>query len=253
MLGSVFSIEATARPGHTAEEIEKAIDEQVAKLRDGGPEANEVERARNVIETRIVQGLENLGGFGGIADRLNTYNHYLSDPGYLPKDIQRYRDVTPATREGVRAGTTGADGSRRRLRSARPAGSRRAGPDAEASEGCGRERARSRSTPTKRGARIRRRPPRRVRFKCRCRNRSCSPNGLTVLVNERPDLPIVSERLVVKTGSGCEPDRQTGPGEFHRGDARRRQREPFGAADRRSRSPSSVARCRRRRRWMRRR
>ena len=81
MLGSVFSIEATARPGHTAEEIEKAVDEQVAKLRDGGPEANEVERARNVIETRIVEGLENLGGFGGIADRLNTYNHYLSDPG----------------------------------------------------------------------------------------------------------------------------------------------------------------------------
>jgi zinc protease len=100
MLGSVFSIEATARPGHTAEEIEKAVDEQVAKLRDAGPEANEVERARNVIETRIVEGLENLGGFGGIADRLNTYDHYLSDPGYLPKDIQRYRDVTPASVKG---------------------------------------------------------------------------------------------------------------------------------------------------------
>src|SRR6476660_9882771 len=97
MLGSVFSIEATARPGHTAEEIEKAVDEQVAKLRDAGPDANEVERARNVIETRIVQGLENLGGFGGVADRLNTYNHYLADPGYLPKDIQRYRDTTPAS------------------------------------------------------------------------------------------------------------------------------------------------------------
>jgi len=71
MLGSVFSIEATARPGHTAEELEKAIDEQVSKLRDGGPEANEVERARNVIETRIVQGLENLGGFGGVAQSLS--------------------------------------------------------------------------------------------------------------------------------------------------------------------------------------
>src|SRR6266699_2110976 len=97
MLGSVVSIKATAQPGHTAEEIEQAIDEQMAKLRDAGPEANEVERARNVIETRVVQGLENLGGFGGVADRLNTYNHYLSDPGYLPKDIQRYRDITPAS------------------------------------------------------------------------------------------------------------------------------------------------------------
>src|SRR6185503_18978240 len=73
------------------------IEEDLAKFRESGPEANEVERARNVIETRTVQGLENLGGFGGVADRLNTYNHYLGDPGYLPKDIQRYRDVTPAT------------------------------------------------------------------------------------------------------------------------------------------------------------
>src|SRR5215475_2261214 len=100
MLGSVFSIEATARPGHTAEEIEKAVDEEVAKLRDAGPDASEVDRARNVIETRIVEGLENLGGFGGVADRLNTYDHYLGDPGYLPKDIQRYRDVTPASVKG---------------------------------------------------------------------------------------------------------------------------------------------------------
>src|SRR5262245_62084807 len=81
MLGSVFSIEATARPGHTAEELEKAIDEQVTKLRDAGPDANEVDRARNVIETRMVQGLENLGGFGGVADRLNEYNQYLGDTG----------------------------------------------------------------------------------------------------------------------------------------------------------------------------
>ena len=54
-------------------------------MREAGPEANEVERARNVIETRIVQGLESLGGFGGVADRLNTYNHYLGDPG-LPAE-----------------------------------------------------------------------------------------------------------------------------------------------------------------------
>ena len=32
MLGSMFQIEATARPGHTAEELEKAIDEELATL-----------------------------------------------------------------------------------------------------------------------------------------------------------------------------------------------------------------------------
>ncbi len=32
LLGSVFSIEATARPGHTAEELEKAIDEELGEV-----------------------------------------------------------------------------------------------------------------------------------------------------------------------------------------------------------------------------
>jgi zinc protease len=96
-LGSVFQLQATARPGHTAEELEKAIDEELSKLRDAGPDQAEVDRARNVLETRTIQGLETFGGFGGVANRLNLYNHYLQDPGYLPKDLQRYRDVTPAS------------------------------------------------------------------------------------------------------------------------------------------------------------
>ncbi len=97
MLGSVFQIEVTARPGHTAEELEKAVDEELNVFRTTAPDIAEVERARNTIETRIIEGLETLGGFGGVADRLNAYNHYLGTPDYLEKDIQRYRAVTPAT------------------------------------------------------------------------------------------------------------------------------------------------------------
>ena len=195
MLGSVFTIEATARPGHTAEELEKAIDEELDRFRDGGPEANEVERARNVIETRIVEGLENLGGFGGVADRLNMYNHYLGDPGYLPKDIERYRDVTPASGEGVRAGAARADSSRRRSRqcpvsrtSARrwpPRRSRKSRPGTGA-ESINADEAWRNDPPKAAEAR--------AAADAACRSRSCSPNGLTVLVNERPGLPVVSER-----------------------------------------------------------
>src|SRR5262245_53539466 len=100
MLGSIFNIEVTARPGHSAEELEKAIDEELNKFRLAGPQQAEVDRARNVIETGIIERLENLGGFGGVADRLNMYNHHLGTPDYLSKDIQRYRDVTP---ESVKA------------------------------------------------------------------------------------------------------------------------------------------------------
>src|SRR4029453_11702361 len=67
------------------------------RFRESGPQQAEVDRARNVIETQIVEGLENLGGFGGVADLLNRYNHFLGSPDYLSKDIQRYRDVTTAS------------------------------------------------------------------------------------------------------------------------------------------------------------
>jgi len=96
LLGSVFEITSTAKPGVKLEELEQAINDEVAKLRADGPTQAELDRARNVIETRIIGGLERLGGFGGVADRLNQYNHYLGDPGYLPKDIERYNRATVA-------------------------------------------------------------------------------------------------------------------------------------------------------------
>jgi zinc protease len=39
--------------------------------------------------------VERLGGFGGKADVLNLYETMLGDPGFLPRDIARYRAVTP--------------------------------------------------------------------------------------------------------------------------------------------------------------
>jgi zinc protease len=97
MLGSIFQIDVTARPGRTLQELEQAIDEELASLRSSPPSAAEVEQARNVIETNIIGGLERLGGFGGVADRLNSYNHFLGTPDYLQKDIERYRAVSPSS------------------------------------------------------------------------------------------------------------------------------------------------------------
>jgi len=60
----------TARPGHTAEEIEKAIDEELAAFRKDVLHP-QLERAQNGFETHTIQGLQRSEGFGGIADRLN--------------------------------------------------------------------------------------------------------------------------------------------------------------------------------------
>ena len=241
-LGSVFQIDATARPGHTADELEKAIDEELALFRQSGPDPTEVERARNVIETRTVQGLETLGGFSGLANRLNSYNHFLGDPGYLAKDIQRYRDVTPDVGEDLRRAAARAERARRGSRRARHAEPRCAGSDAEAGGDDRQARAPSRSTPTKRGATSRPRPGRRVRCSSRSPTSFQLPNGLTVLVNERPGLPIVSASLVVKTGSDANPADKPGLANFTAAMLDEGTAIAVGAADcRRGRVPGRIA------------
>ena len=94
LLGSVFELQATAKPGVKLEDLQKAIDQELDRLRSQGPTQAELERARNLTETQMISGLERLGGFGGLADRLNQYNQFLHDPGYLPKDLDRYNRAT---------------------------------------------------------------------------------------------------------------------------------------------------------------
>src|ERR1700723_496148 len=93
LLGSVFEIEATAKPGVKPEELQKAIDGVLAQFRSQGPIEAELVRARNVLQTGLVESLES---FGEVADRLNQYNQYLHDPGYFETDFQRYSRVTAA-------------------------------------------------------------------------------------------------------------------------------------------------------------
>jgi zinc protease len=213
MLGSVFQITATARPGHTAEELETAIDEELARFRDAGPDQAEVDRARNIYETRIIQGLENLGGFGGVADRLNTYNHYLGDPNYLAQDLQRYRGVTPASAKEfaqkqlaatARVVVHGVPGQPD-LGAPVPAPK-----VAQAPAGTGAESVNA-DEPWRKD------PPEAAEAKTLQLPMPASfqlENGLTVLVNERTGLPIVSANLVVKTGSGSNPADKPGLANF---------------------------------------
>lgn len=92
--GSVFQIVATAKPGHTARELEEAIQAEVDLLAADGPSERELEATKKGILAVTVKSLELLGV---VADRLNAYNHYLGDPNYINDDLERYVEVSSSS------------------------------------------------------------------------------------------------------------------------------------------------------------
>jgi len=213
ILGSFFQIEVTARPGHTAEELEKAVDEELDGFRASSAEAAEIERARNTIETRIIERLETLGGFGGVADRLNMYNHFLGTPEYLEKDIQRYRAVTPAT---IRAFANDQLKKAARVVVHAVPGEKVLGaqvptpPPAQTKPGEGTEAVNAaeawREQPPKAGAArtLQVATPQSAKL----------ANGLTLILSPRQGMPVVAANLVVRTGSDSNPIDKPGLANF---------------------------------------
>jgi zinc protease len=95
-LSSYFLIEATPRPGHTVEELQKVIDEEITRLQREPPTGHEVQRALNQIESSFYSRMERVGGFGGKADQLNGYFVSTGDPDWFNEDLGRYRAIAPS-------------------------------------------------------------------------------------------------------------------------------------------------------------
>ncbi len=95
-LGSRFTVEVLARPGASLAAIEAAVDKELAVVRAKPIGDDELRRAKNVVETGFVARLESVRERASL---LNMYQAEVSDPGYLPKDLARYR---AATKEGVK-------------------------------------------------------------------------------------------------------------------------------------------------------
>jgi len=88
--GSMFTVSATAKPGHTADELEAAIQRELDALAANGPTPTELKAVTTASYARVVFGLESPSE---VADLLNKYNHYLGDPGFLNQDLRRSADV----------------------------------------------------------------------------------------------------------------------------------------------------------------
>jgi len=87
-------IAATAAPGHTLDEIEAVVLDEIQTLVAGGPTDDEMERGGAQAESQFIFRLQTVGGFGGKSDQLNAYNVFVGDPGYFDRDLERYRGVT---------------------------------------------------------------------------------------------------------------------------------------------------------------
>lgn len=95
--GSRFSIIVTARPSSdppekVLERIKVIVDEELEKLRNAPPEAREVERVKNGIESSFLSQMEVVAAK---ADQLNAYYFATGNPDYFAKDLARYQAIGP--------------------------------------------------------------------------------------------------------------------------------------------------------------
>ena len=214
MLGSEFQVQATARPGVKPEDLEKAINAELEAFRTNGPTEEELKRARNVLESRIIEGLETLGGFGGVADRLNSYNHYLGTPDFLSADIARYEN---ASVESLKAFARNQLGNNERVVVYGVPGKQDLGAEVPTPKAEAKDTAKLGGEPVNPDAEWRKGPPKpgpSSALNLPVPQEFKLSNGLTVLYSERPGLPVVAASLVLRSGTGANPADKPGLASF---------------------------------------
>jgi zinc protease len=186
-MSGVFAITATAAPGHDLAALEAAIDAELRVLLAKGVTDREVDLARTRFETNAVRELQQIGGFGGKADRLNRYNVLVGDPGWLQADLDRYAVADAASVNSWMRRHI--DLERRGVLWIVPQGKLVAAPDVDRSQ-------------LPQGAAPAVFTPPAVQT-------ATLPNGLQLHLVEKHDLPLVEVRLVVRAGWVDDPaDRQ---------------------------------------------
>ena len=99
-IGGEFYIQATARPGQNLDQVEKEVDEELARFLKDGPSAEELRRVKTGYMANLVRGIERIGGFGGKSDQLARNQVFLGDPAAYKTSLKR---VAEATAEDLKA------------------------------------------------------------------------------------------------------------------------------------------------------
>jgi zinc protease len=99
-LSGEFQINATARAGHTLDELERAILAEIETIKAKPADERELQRIVNQYEIAFLERLELVSAK---ADRLNEYLYFTGTPDYFNQDLARFhnlssRDISDAAR-----------------------------------------------------------------------------------------------------------------------------------------------------------
>ena len=100
MHGSLINIQADVKPGGDADAVAKRLDEILADYIATGPTAEEVQRVAASNIAQQIDGLEQVGGFGGKAVALAEGQLYVGDSNFYKKELERLAKTKP---EAVKA------------------------------------------------------------------------------------------------------------------------------------------------------
>lgn len=95
--GSLVNIQADVKPGGDADALAKRLDEIVADFIKTGPTAEEVQRVAASTIAQQIDGLEQVGGFGGKATALAEGQLYTGDSNFYKTELKRLAATKPET------------------------------------------------------------------------------------------------------------------------------------------------------------
>ncbi len=187
-IGSQFYVRATARPGQSIPQVEKALDEELARFLKNGPTPEEMQRVKTQYEAELIRGIERIGGFGGKSDRLAESQVFRGSPDAYKVSLKR---VQNATAEDLRAAANKWLSDGVYILEVDPF------PDYKtASTGADRTKAPDTGTPPE--------------LKLPKLQRATLSNGLKVILAERHEVPLVNFTLAADAGFAS--DASTAPG-----------------------------------------
>ncbi|MFY7976535.1 MAG: M16 family metallopeptidase [Brevundimonas sp.] len=91
-----FDITVNVKPGQDADAVAVRAEQVLAEFLAEGPTEDEVRRVATQQVAQRLNGLEQVGGFGGRATVLAEGTLYADDPAFYQRQLRAYAEVTPA-------------------------------------------------------------------------------------------------------------------------------------------------------------